>query len=416
MANCCTDNIIVEKGVDKQTAIVGDILTYSIAVINQGNLTVNDLIVIDPLPPELEFVEGSIILGNQSLPNDNILTGVCIGGLASGGMKVLTFKAKVIVRPFDGMIDNKAIVKFKCRKMTDSSMSAIDATSNTISVKIEIAEINVIKETKAKIISRGDIVEYTVRLVNVGTLEAKNILFTDIIAEKDVLIEDTFRVNGHLASVDTEVIPSIGNQIEAYVGSILPGEEVVVTYKVQVLGVNCKGYVINKAYAKFRYNLPGGECGEITSEVDDEATTSVELGLSTFKQLSIDGYLTIPQLKPDMEEVNNMSATAELMNCHIIQTPVSTSTEGQILSGYKLIIKGMLNEVIEYTANVPEQTVHSAHYAVPFSTFIVLPEDYVIGSKVDVEFIVEDIYYIMTDIRNLFKNITLLINVKILGC
>lgn len=416
MANCCTDYVIVEKSVNKQTAIVGDILTYSVAVINQSDFTINDIVVIDALPPELEFVEGSIMLGCETLVDDSMLTGVCIGSLSPGGMKVITFEAKVIGRPFGGMIKNKALIKFKCRKMTDGSMSAIDATSNTASVKIEIASIDVIKQTTATIVSRGDLVEYTVKLVNTGTLEAKNILFTDIIGAKNILIEETFKVDGKLTSVDVQAIPEGGKQIEAYVGSILPGEAIIITYKVQVLGINCRGYVINKAYATFSYNLPGGTCAEVTSELDDESTNYVELGLSTFKQLSMDGYLTIPEVKPDMEGVNDVSATADLINCHVIQTPVSISTEGQSLSGYKLIVKGMLHISVEYTANEPEQGVHSAHYAIPFSSFIVLPEDYVVGSKIDVEFIIEDIYYKMIDVRTLFKNITLLINVKILSC
>lgn len=416
MASCCTDNIIVEKSVDKQIAIVGDILTYSVAVINQGNLTIGDIVVIDPLPPELEFVAGSIMLGGENLVDDNILTGVCIGSLPPNGMKVIIFDVKVLSRPFGGSVDNKALIKFRCRQMEDGTISAIDAESNTVSVKIELAQINVIKKTDSTIISRGDIVAYTVTLVNTGTLAARNILFTDIIGAKNILLEDTFKVDGQLTSADVQVILEGGKQIEAYVGSLLPGEETVITYQVQVLGVNCNGYVINKAYATFSYNLPGGECGEVTSELDDEAVNYIELGLSTFKQLSIDGYLTIPELKPDMEGVNNVSATADLINCHVIQTPVSVSTEGQSLSGYKLIVKGMLNISIEYTANEPEQAVHSAHYAIPFSSFIVLPEDYVVGSKLDVEFMIEDIFYKMIDIRTFFKNVTLLINVKILGC
>lgn len=416
MASCCTDNIIVEKSVDKQIAIVGDILTYSVTIINQSNLTIQDIVVIDPLPPELEFIAGSIMLGGENLVDDNILTGVCIGSLAPNGMKVITFKVKVLSRPFRGIIDNKAIIKFKCMQIEDGSISVMDGESNTTSVKIEVAEVNVIKETNSAIISRGDRVAYTVRLVNTGTLAAKNILFADIIGAKNILLENTFKVNDKLTSANVQSIPGDGKQIEAYVGSILPGEEIVITYEVQVLGVNCNGFVVNKAYATFNYNLPGGECGEVISELDEEAVNYIELGLSTFKQLSIDGYLSIPELKPDMEAINNVSATADLVSCHIIQTPVSVSIEGQILSGYKLIVKGMLNISIEYTANEPEQSVHSAHYAIPFSSFIVLPEDYVVGSKLDVEFIIEDIYYKMIDIRTFFKNVTLLINVKILGC
>ena len=55
------------------------------------------------------------------------------------------------------------------------------------------------------------------------------------------------------------------------------------------------------------------------------------------------------------------------------------SREGQILTGWKLIIEGVLDHKIEYVADLPEQSVHSAHFRVPFSTFIILPEDFVEG-------------------------------------
>ena len=90
--------------------------------------------------------------------------------------------------------------------------------------------------------------------------------------------------------------------------------------------------------------------------------------------------------------------------------------ENQPITGYKLVVHGVLNLVIEYTALEARQGVHSAHYTIPFSTFVVLPEDYVVGSNLDVEGIVEDVYYNSTDIRNFFQNTMAMINVKILMC
>lgn len=420
MAECYMNgignNIIVEKNVDKKNAVLGDILTYSITVINQGDLAVGDLVVIDTLPSELEFVEGSVVVGTQPLPKDNIVSGVNIGCLAAGAIKTLLFKAKIIDRPFSGCITNTAFVKFSGVNMADNSILCMDTTSNTVCVSVDIAEVKVIKKTEAKIISRGDEVRFFVKVINTGTLEARNILFTDIIPEKDIFIQDTFRVNGQHASVAIKTIPGVGRQLQLYIGSIAPTEEVIITYKVKIVSVGCKCQFTNKAYATFSYNLPGCVCDEKTSKIDEDSMSEVEVGLSTFKQLSIDGYLPIPDAKPNIEEINVMTATADLISYHVIETPVAKSAEGQILSGYKLILKGMLNEVIEYTANEPTQSVHSAHYAIPFSTFIVLPSDFKIGSKIEVNFIIEDIYYKAIDIRNLFKNITLLVNVKVLCC
>ena len=45
--------------------------------------------------------------------------------------------------------------------------------------------------------------------------------------------------------------------------------------------------------------------------------------------------------------------------------------EGTILTGRKLVINGVLKQKVVYTAEVPEQSVHSACYSVPFISFII---------------------------------------------
>ncbi|MEG2354357.1 MAG: DUF3794 domain-containing protein, partial [Clostridium sp.] len=105
----------------------------------------------------------------------------------------------------------------------------------------------------------------------------------------------------------------------------------------------------------------------------------------------------------------------EVLKFHMIKTPVIRSNEGQILTGYKLIVHGVINEVIEYTADEAEQSVHSAHYSIPFTTFIVLPENYSSGN-VEVHPVVEDIYFKQVDSRTVFANATILIKVAICCC
>nr|ABH03027.1 hypothetical protein [Clostridium taeniosporum] len=111
-----------------------------------------------------------------------------------------------------------------------------------------------------------------------------------------------------------------------------------------------------------------------------------------------------------------MKVEAKILECHVISTPSIISNEGQILSGYKLIVRGVLEELVEYTSATEEQSVHSAHYSIPFSSFLILPSTYVVGSKIDIEGKVEDIYYKKIDSRCFFKNITILINAKIMSC
>ena len=129
-----------------------------------------------------------------------------------------------------------------------------------------------------------------------------------------------------------------------------------------------------------------------------------------FKQLTVQEDLEIPSVKPDIEQIVRVIAEVVITDKYIIKTPVATSDEGQILTGWKLIVEGELRQKIEYVADEPTQSVHAAHFAVPFSTFIVLPENFSENCIVNVVPYIEDIYVQQLDKRRLFKNVVLFLD------
>ena len=132
--------------------------------------------------------------------------------------------------------------------------------------------------------------------------------------------------------------------------------------------------------------------------------------MDSFKQLTVQENLTIPDAKPDIEQIIRVMVEAKITSTKIIETPIGKSLEGQILTGRKIIIEGILNQKIEYVADEPTQAVHAAHFKVPFSTFIVLPEDFEDGTFVTIIPYIEDIFGEEMDERNIFKNVTFLLH------
>lgn len=121
------------------------------------------------------------------------------------------------------------------------------------------------------------------------------------------------------------------------------------------------------------------------------------------------------------------------------------NSEGVCLSGRKIIVEGTLKQKVIYTANVATQSVHSAHFDIPFSTFIIpyakfenssyvegvlvlingVPttvNGFVFGPNVEftpdlceefcIEACIEDIFAYAVDLRTVFKNITLFLLAK----
>jgi hypothetical protein len=142
-----------------------------------------------------------------------------------------------------------------------------------------------------------------------------------------------------------------------------------------------------------------------------------------FKQESISETLTIPEEKPDIEELISVIIYPEIVSLRIIDTCVGLSWEGQNLTGKKLIIEFELVEKVKYVADEPEQSVHFAHYNKKYhSVFVVVPnkincipiETLIENKKVIVKPYIENIYGKKLDKRRLFRNVVLMIDIIII--
>lgn len=141
-------------------------------------------------------------------------------------------------------------------------------------------------------------------------------------------------------------------------------------------------------------------------------------------QMYIPETLKIPSQKPDIETINSIDISVDIIKQQIIVTPISTTEnlEGKTLSGRKLIVEGVLCQKIEYTAALSQQSVHSAHFYVPFSAYIVVPseinftkedERIITMDSLNVNFkvnvCIEDVYVCTVDNRTILKQVTLLL-------
>lgn len=141
-------------------------------------------------------------------------------------------------------------------------------------------------------------------------------------------------------------------------------------------------------------------------------------------QMYIPETLTVPEVKPDIEGINSVDISVNILRAEVIKTPVSVipNLEGKSLSGRKLIVEGQLCQKIGYTAALEDQPAHSMHFYVPFSAYIVVPETITFTDEnnvktdvdsLDVNFSVnaciEDVNISVLDSRTVLKQVTLLL-------
>lgn len=129
---------------------------------------------------------------------------------------------------------------------------------------------------------------------------------------------------------------------------------------------------------------------------------------SVFKQINVEKTHCLPPVKPDIEQIVKVISKLVIKSTKVIKTPSGISLEGQKLTGFKVVIEGELKQKIQYVADIPTQTVHAAHFNIPFSTYIVLPADFVLGTPVTVNGYIEDVYAHQMGKKCIYINTTIL--------
>lgn len=135
--------------------------------------------------------------------------------------------------------------------------------------------------------------------------------------------------------------------------------------------------------------------------------------------------IDIPTQKPDIEGLVEVNSTVEIISQRVIKTPLVngyTNADGTVVSGQsisnsectnltgrKLIIEGLLKQKVIYTASTEEgdQPLHSAHFSMPFSTFIIIEKDTQLSQRFKITSYIEDVFACKLCERSIFKNTTI---------
>ncbi|MBW3664793.1 MAG: DUF11 domain-containing protein, partial [Actinobacteria bacterium] len=94
-----------------QEVAAGDVITWSLTIVNIGTAEVSQAIVRDPLPAGTAFVTGSSRLDGAPVPDDAVIgTGLDVGPLAGGQARQLTFQTTVLDLAPGTVVQNNAMV------------------------------------------------------------------------------------------------------------------------------------------------------------------------------------------------------------------------------------------------------------------------------------------------------------------
>lgn len=210
--------IEITKTVDKTDVSVGETLTYTIAVTNNSDFTVENVVVEDLLPDLMLYASSS-----PAPAEDNIWV---FTQMAAGESFSMTIDA-VAVSP--GEVTNTATLNIG---EYETSAESPSVTIGQLPVDLKIS-----KTSNDAEIYQGNEFEYEIRVENAGTSLATDVTVTDNLPAGLAYINSSYTASSDEIEAETSVN---GNQISWNIASFPAGASLTITLKVQADQVGVK--------------------------------------------------------------------------------------------------------------------------------------------------------------------------------
>lgn len=176
----------------QEPVVAGEILDYELTVINHGPSSARNVIITDVLPPELTFVNATVLDGSGEcvLADPPTNTVEChIGEIPpnAGTPVFIEIKGLVAASTDDGTITNNASVQ---STETPDSVPGNNAVAEDTEV-VTVADLAIDKASNQDTYKPSSQVIYTVTVTNLGSSDAQNVGVTDVLptAKHDFLFD-----------------------------------------------------------------------------------------------------------------------------------------------------------------------------------------------------------------------------------
>ena len=229
-------SLTVEKKADRETAFVGDTITYTITVTNTGDVAINDITVEDDKMPETVTVKAGVSEATTGTAENGTYT---IGTLEAGSVVTITYTYTV-----------------KAEDVKDGKVS------NTVTVKSDDLDDPVIDTTETTILPSAT--KVTKHVVTNGTTVPENIL--SVIAEKDLTVT-------YPAPAPVDEQGNLGNpQIAASAG-----ETITLLYEISVFGNEGASFTVTEESGANFIGAVGAE-GEVIRTLSEPPQYAGQIG------------------------------------------------------------------------------------------------------------------------------------------
>ncbi|PER18948.1 cell surface protein [Bacillus cereus] len=272
-------------------ANIGDTITYTVSIQNNGNTNATNVNFSDPVPTGTTFVENSFAVNGSTIPGANPNNGVNIGTVSAGSSLTVTFQVIVTSTPPSNPITNVASIQYAF--IVDPASPPVTGTinSNSASTQINNATVTTVLQANRSIVSIGDVITYTATLTNTGNFPANSVLLINGVPEGALFVPNSVTLNGIS-------LPDASPTLGIPVGIIAPGDSATITFQFLASSIPPQGAIINQALTSYTYIVdPSQPPVTATSSSNTVNTAVVDASLSVIKSTdslvqSTDGIIT----------------------------------------------------------------------------------------------------------------------------
>ena len=203
-------------------------MTYTVTLINAGNVIANNVMFQDKPTVGANFNTGSVTVNGVSQSGYDPTTGFNLGDIGIGQVVIVVLTATVVSVLPTNVVTNQATINFKF--IVDPKQQPYSKTtySNTVTTNISVGSLDVAKSVDKKYATIGDILTYTIVVTNTGNINATNVQFIDPTPANVVFQTGTVTVNGLS-------YPNYNPAAGFSLNTLTPGQIVTVVYKVKVV-------------------------------------------------------------------------------------------------------------------------------------------------------------------------------------
>lgn len=301
-------NFQTTETVSENYGSVGDILTYTLSITNNGDADALNLIVTDLVPQGANFIANSVKVNGATISGVDPALGISIGTIPISATSTIVLKAQIVTLPWSGSLINYGQLDYQYvdATTTPSTITAsIDSNSVVTTVNAAVISLDKIADTSA-LTGPGQIIKYSVRLSNIGNVTADSVVFFDTIPQGTSFVSGSVTIGGTSEPTFT-VVPPGGLTLTNFPTSSF----VTVTFNVTVNTIPASGNITNQAASSYTYVV-----NPITSTNGSGSSLSNSISISTVKA----------DLSGITKSVNKAYATTNDILTYTITIPNSGNT------------------------------------------------------------------------------------------